>query len=143
MYEHHTKEQAQEAFSRAQEVLDRLVAAGVKLPHIELFVDGSGRLVLDKERVADGKVIEASALTKEQWSLATELVRSQRVDWCVTCIYPVAEMTPHDHDIAIRFCCGLVTHPGVEETTLKPLDIVDDRPKKRRSLWSHITRGNG
>ena len=89
---HHTPGQARTAFARAHDILVDLRAHGVEAPRFELFVDGSGRLVLGPR----GKV------TLVQYQRAVELVLSERMDFDAD-------------EIAIRFCCGLVEHEAEPE----------------------------
>src|SRR5436309_2275225 len=72
----HTTAQAQAAFGKAQFTLERLIDLGVELPHFDLFVDGSGRLIL--ETVTMDKEPVTLKTTPEQYAAAKALVRSNR-----------------------------------------------------------------
>lgn len=86
MGEHeHSPERVEAAFAAAPRILRRLEVAGVEHPRFELFVDGSGSLVLGRR------------VTSEQFDLACSLVRSRRLAF-------------HRADdlVAIDFCDGLL-----------------------------------
>ena len=83
-------------FLAAPLILRDLIAAGVELPSLELFADGSGTLKLGTR----------ANLSDDQIKIAISLVHSERFNMCFKCLRGLK----HEKDqcpVTINFCGGL------------------------------------
>ena len=83
-------------FLAAPAILRDLEKAGVELPCLELFADGSGRLKLGAQ----------VHLSDEQIRLAVNLVHSERFETCIACVKRI-DHSKESHNVTISFCGGL------------------------------------